>query len=128
MLTDAAPRSILVIDDDTSIRGMVRSVLLHEGYVVHEAAGGRDAIARIVEQRYDVLLLDLMMSDGNGEDVLDALRTLRPGEKCVIIMTAASPAKLAGTDSPNVAARLRKPFDLDDLFDAVRHCAEPVAV
>ena len=127
ILLKVVPKSVLVVDDDAAIRGMVRSVLLRHGYVVDEAVGGQDAIARIERQQYDVLLLDLMMSDGNGEDVLDALRVLHPDRKCVVIISAAAPAKLNVVDTPNIAAKLRKPFDIDVLLAAVRDCVEPAA-
>jgi len=117
--------SILVVDDDAAIRGVVRAILRRHGFVVDEAAGGHEAIARIEQQRFDVLLLDLLMGSGGGEDVLAALNAVRPGAKCVVIMSAASPAKLAALESPNVAAKLRKPFDIDALLDAVQSCCPP---
>ena len=114
--------SALVIDDDGAIRGLVRTVLKRDGFEVDEAASGCEAIARIAQNDYDVLLLDLMMVDGSGEDVLDALRVTHPDWKRVIVMSAASAAKLSAIDSPNVVARLRKPFDINELIAAVHSC------
>jgi len=122
-IAEMPPNSALVIDDDRAIRTLVRTILTRQGFTVEEAAGGREAIARIEQQQYDVLLLDLMMTDGSGEDVLDALRVSRfAPRKCVIILSAVSAGKLAALESPNVAAKLRKPFDLDELVEAVRTC------
>lgn len=118
-----APRSALVVDDDRAIRALVCAVLKRQGFAVHEAVSGRDAIARIEQQDYDLLLLDLMMSNGSGEDVLDVLRIRRPSAKCVIVISAASAAKIDAIDSPNVFAKLRKPFDIHELLTAVQTCA-----
>lgn len=96
------------------------TVLRRQGFAVEEAVSGHEAIACIEQRHYDLLLLDLMMSNGSGEDVLDALRVTRPESKCVIIISAASAAKLAAVDSPNVMGKLRKPFDIDELVEVVR--------
>lgn len=115
-------KSVLVVDDDTSIRGMVRSVLHREGFEVEEVAGGNDAIALMAEKSYDAVVLDVMMGEGNGEDVLRALAAMRPGHKCVVVISAAAPAVIDQLAISNVQAKLRKPFDIAQLVEAIREC------
>ena len=106
---------------------MVRSVLHREGFDVEEVSGGHDAIALMAEKSYDAVVLDLMMGDGNGEEVLRAIASMRPGRKCVVIISAAAPAKLEQLGSPNIQAKLRKPFDITQLVDAILGCVSSSA-
>ncbi|MGZ8830937.1 MAG: response regulator transcription factor, partial [Thermoanaerobaculia bacterium] len=67
-------RKILVVDDDASIRTMVRTVLERAGYEVTTARNGCEAIVLIAESDYDVVLLDVMMPKLDGLEVVDELR------------------------------------------------------
>jgi DNA-binding response OmpR family regulator len=113
---------VLIVDDDSSIRTLVRRVLVREAMEVDEAANGEEAVGYLRNKHYDAILLDLMMGPGNGFDVLNALKELRPGEKLVIVMSAASQAMIDEAGRENVGATLRKPFDIDALVSAVRDC------
>lgn len=64
-----------------------------------------------------------MMGPGNGFDVLEAMKTEWPGEKRVIVLSAASVAMIDAAPDEVVYAKLRKPFELDELVHAVRECA-----
>ena len=118
-------KQVLVVDDDGSIRELVKILLRHDGFDVEAAANGRAAIDAIEKKDFDAVVLDLMMRDGSGEDVLRTLAVQRPDVKCVVVISASSAAKIAAVDETNVAAKLRKPFDINELIDAVRRCVEP---
>ncbi len=77
---------ILVVDDDKSIRTLLRRLLTTEGYVVEEAPDGATALKRIATEPPDLLLLDIMMPGQDGLDVLQALR--RTSDVPVILLTA----------------------------------------
>lgn len=81
-------RSVLVVDDDITLRQMYRARLEASSYVVTEAINGEEALARAVELHPDCILLDIMMPRVNGFDVLDILKTT-PGTKHipVVILT-----------------------------------------
>ena len=113
---------VLVVDDDASIRGLVRAVLRHEDFEVEEAQTGHEAIARISEKHYDAMVLDIMMGNGSGHDVLEVLGRQRPDVKCVVVISASSAARIEDVKAANVEAKLRKPFDIDELLHAVRKC------
>lgn len=112
---------ILVADDDASIRGLIRAVL-REIFEVDEASNGDEAIDRLRRERYDAVILDLMMGPGTGLDVLSAVKTERPGEKFIIIVSATSQASIDKLEHDNIFAKLRKPFDINELLAAVRRC------
>ncbi len=77
---------ILVVDDDTSIRTLLRRLLTTEGYAVDEAGDGPSALAKVAQWAPDLLLLDIMMPGQDGLDVLEGLR--RTSDVPVILLTA----------------------------------------
>lgn len=117
--------TVLVVDDDPSIRETVTEVLVAEGYQVLEAGDGREALDRLdgILDRC-VVLLDLAMPRMNGLEVLAELsRRGQTGRTPVLVMSAnAHPREI---DFPQVVALLRKPFELDELLRWVEVCARP---
>ena len=77
---------ILVVDDDTTIRTLLRRLLTTEGYAVEEAADGPTALEKVPEFAPDLLLLDIMMPGQDGLDVLAGLR--QTSDVPVILLTA----------------------------------------
>lgn len=65
---------ILVVDDDEDNRELFQLVLVHAGYDVVTASGGREALARLSEIPTDLALLDVMMQDMNGFDLAEKIR------------------------------------------------------
>lgn len=117
-----AQKRILVTDDDPAILRLVTAVLRRANYEVDTAAGGRDALEKIDLTQYDVVVLDLMMPEVSGFDVLARLQVRGPQRKFVIIMSAASHDVVANAVSKNVFAALRKPFEIDKMLATVRAC------
>ena len=105
---------------------MVRTVLGRHGFAVEVVSSGNEAISRLTASRYDAVVLDVMMPDGSGHEVLEVLTVQRPNVKCVVIISAASPARIEEVDMANVGAKLRKPFDIGDLVDAIESCVGAV--
>jgi DNA-binding NtrC family response regulator len=106
---------VLVIDDDADTRDVLGVFLVHLGYTPALAAGGREGLELAVAELPDVVVLDVMMPDVNGLDVLARLRTLQPALP-VIMTTASSDPEVARTALRLGAFRyLRKPVDLDGL-------------
>jgi two-component system nitrogen regulation response regulator NtrX len=66
--------SVLVVDDESSIRDSLRMILEYEGYRVDEAAGGSQALARVAERPPDAVLLDIKMPEMDGLELLKAFR------------------------------------------------------
>ena len=67
---------VLVVDDDPDVLGLVEAVLLAEGFVVRTAATSTEAIASVRADRPNVVLLDLMLADSDGLDVLTEIHAL----------------------------------------------------
>jgi two-component system, OmpR family, alkaline phosphatase synthesis response regulator PhoP len=115
---------ILVVDDDSAIRRLVATILRREHYEVDTARGGGEALSMIELTHYDVVVLDLMMPEVSGRDVLNRLALRDPQIKCVVIMSAASRFYVASAITPNVYATVSKPFDMKALLEAVSGCIE----
>jgi len=99
-------------------------VLSREGYDVDEAGGGEKALKDIAWDGYDAIVLDLMMPVVSGYDVLRAISQVRPNSRCVVVMSAAAQRDIDNADPTIVRARLRKPFNMNELVSAVRSCTE----
>ena len=115
-----AKRRILVVDDDASIRTMVRTVLERAGYEVSTARNGCEAIALLMASDYDVVLLDVMMPKLDGLAVVDQLRKENsPVLAHTYLLTAGNSS--AVKDLP-VRGLIEKPFDLHALLAETKDC------
>lgn len=118
------PLKVLVVDDDPSILRLVATILRREHYDVDTANGGRDALSKIELSVYDAIVLDLMMPDVSGVEVLEALYARAPRARCVVILSAGSSVEIKDSINPIVFGALRKPFDNAELISTVRRCIE----
>jgi len=125
-MPDTAIPLVLIVDDDSHIRDLCRDILEHSAIRVDLAANGAEALEMIRHRRYGAIILDLMMPVVNGFEVLQEIKSLHPWLlKRTIVATAASEATLKTfSDSMQIAALLRKPFDIGELRSAVLQCLE----
>jgi DNA-binding response OmpR family regulator len=111
--------TVLIVDDDPEIRHVVGQILTDEGYRVEQAANGRDVVDRLATSRElpDIMLLDLMMPDVDGYDVLEHLRRNLLQEFPVLIISAQRPdtSILKALDS-ELRDFIAKPFELEELL------------
>ena len=123
----ASDYAILIVEDDASIRRLVRTVLLRQGYKVEIAADGLEAISKLALADYDVIILDLMMPNLDGFSFITAMARDTPERlKHVIIPSAASPAVLNERPKGIEFALLPNPFDINELISRARACARPL--
>jgi two-component system OmpR family response regulator len=114
---------VLVVDDEQSVRHVVRTAFELEGWEVTEAEGGQQALDQLRWPPFpDVVLLDLMMPRPHGFDVLRELRSVAMTESLpVVIITAKADALSRATaEALGATDYVTKPFDIDDL---VGRCA-----
>ena len=115
-----APRDrILVVDDDESIRSIVRMFLSDEGYQVIEATNGEVALELLAGMQPELILLDLRMPVMDGWEFARRYK-LMPGPHAPIVACVAALDVIHECADLDTAAILSKPFDLDDLLQAVR--------
>jgi CheY-like chemotaxis protein len=111
---------ILVVEDDAGQRTEIERALLQAGHRVELASSGNQALARLKEKRYDLLLTDLMMEQGTGFDVLEWVRENAPGLPVVICSSYAKGENLKTFLTTQFYRIVRKPFRTDDLVEQVR--------
>lgn len=115
---------VLVADDDFSIRRLVCTIVEREGLLADCVADGEEAIEKLQENEYAVILLDLMMPRLDGFAVIDYLRNHPPLHKpVVLVVTAYADQKFKEVDPAVVAGVLRKPFEVADLGNIISLCA-----
>ena len=114
--------TVLVVDDEPSIRMLVTDVLAELGYAALEAGDGAAGLAILRSKaRIDLLVTDVGLPGGmNGRQVADAGRQLRPGLKVLFITGYAESAAVGGADLDPGMGVLTKPFAMDDLTRRVR--------
>lgn len=114
---------VLVVDDDHSIRSLVRTIVRRENIPVDEAADGQEAIEKLRLTEYAVILLDLMMPRVDGFGVIEYLKTNPPSRKPVVmVVTAYSDQKFKAVDPDIVSGVIRKPFEVSELGNLVKLC------
>lgn len=116
--------SILIIDDERSIRSTLRDILEYEKYEVDEAEDGRSGISKIKEKDYDLVFCDIKMPKMDGIEVLEMALAIKPGLPFIMISghgnieTAVEAIKKGAYDF------LSKPLDLHRLLVNVRNGLE----
>jgi DNA-binding response OmpR family regulator len=111
---------ILIVEDDQPLRSLLTALLSQNGYTFEPVADGRVAIDCIRRKAYAAILLDLMLPDTNGFEVIAYVRAEKPTlMQSIVIITAASKHTLNDFDASSVAALVRKPFDIDHLIETI---------
>jgi DNA-binding response OmpR family regulator len=119
----AQTHSVLVVDDDPNIRGLIVAALRRDGYTFLEAPNGRDALQLMRDHHPDVVVLDLMMPIVSGWDVLRERQGDSDLKQIPVIVVSANrePALVAAVDA-GICAFLPKPFDIGALSALVKSC------
>lgn len=110
---------ILIIEDEAKIARFVELELKHEGYVVDKALDGRTGLDLALQNSYDLILLDVMLPELNG---LEVLRRLRLEKNTPVIMLTARDAvmdKVSGLDA-GANDYITKPFAIEELLARIR--------
>jgi DNA-binding NtrC family response regulator len=112
---------ILLIDDDEGFRRLVRVLLTTAGYEVEEAANGNIGLACYRQQRSGVVLMDILMPEGEGLETIQALKRLDPDVK-IIAMSGGGKGNhgyLEAAVAFGARRSLHKPFSRDELLSTL---------
>jgi len=121
-------KKILVCDDESNVRIFLRDLLTLEGFIVVEAESGLAAVDSVGRDKPDLCILDLMLPDFNGVDLLPRLKAANP-MLAVIVITA-----LGTVDNAVLSMKagaydfITKPFDVDTILISVKRALEFVTV
>jgi CheY-like chemotaxis protein len=118
-------RRVLVVDDDEAIRKLIAAILRRRGVAVDNVANGEEALKKLGEQSYDLMLLDLMMPRVDGYTVIERVREQKiPIE--IVVVTAAGASQVNAIDRSMVRAVISKPFDVNQLVEVVMAICDAV--
>jgi two-component system response regulator PilR (NtrC family) len=116
---DKAPR-ILIVDDEEGMREFLSILLQKEGYQVETASSGQEALARLGEQRFDLVVTDLKMPRMSGIEVLHRIKEGDPDVGVVLITAYASTETAVDAMKGGAFDYIAKPFDVEEMKEVVR--------
>ncbi|MGM9949903.1 MAG: response regulator transcription factor [Lysinibacillus sp.] len=113
-------KRILIVEDEARIARVISLELKHEGYAVEIADNGKDAINLALEEEWDLILLDVMLPEMSGFEVLRRLR-MQDEQTPVILLTARNSVfdKVNGLDH-GANDYITKPFEMEELLARIR--------
>ena len=106
---------IMVVDDEQSIRIMLRRVLSDWQYEVHEAKNGTEALNRMNKEKYTAILLDLRMPEMNGLQVIEKMVEMDINTSVIMMSAYGTVPEAVEAMKLGAVDYLVKPFDLDEL-------------
>lgn len=112
-------RKILIVDDDKDIVLAIETILSMEGYTVVHAYNGRDSFITADTEKPDLILLDFMLPDMTGKDIVEVLRK-KDGfaSTPIVLISAAHGLKEIANQIP-IQGLIEKPFEIDHLMTTV---------
>lgn len=116
------PKTILIVDDEEDTLQLLRDRLTEEGFQTIEASNGREAIEKATESNPDLILLDIMMPEITGWDVMESLKQKEGTASIpVVVLSAASSEadRQRGYDM-GISNYLTKPFEIKDLISEIK--------
>jgi CheY-like chemotaxis protein len=121
-------KNILVVDDDASIQELLRIILTKNGYLVHQATDGEEAIVKFMEVEPDLVISDISMPKGDGFNVAIIIRSKQQdGPRVPILLISAfydDHANVQNAERCGADGFLSKPFTQKELIDAVEGLLE----
>lgn len=110
---------ILVVDDDPQIRRVLRTMLIAQGYEVHDVRNGEEALERIRDERIDLIILDMNMPGMSG---LETCRAIRSSSDVAIVMLTVRDAEADKVEALDAGADdyVTKPFNSPELLARMR--------
>jgi DNA-binding NtrC family response regulator len=117
----------LIVEDDGAILNLVKIVLEREAFIVEAVRTAAAAIELLSSVAYDLLIVDLMLPEIGGEQLLGYLEETQPKYLRRVIVTTASPGRMSCAFLQRICRLLAKPFDIDELILIAKECAQPDA-
>ena len=119
---------LLIVEDEAVLRKHLGRLFEREGYEVVSAGSIAEAMERLATDRFDALLLDIMLPDGDGLDVLAALDPCQRPHRTMVMTAFSTPENEARAHDLRVDRLLRKPLDLLQVVDVVRGDDAPLPI
>jgi DNA-binding NtrC family response regulator len=116
---------ILLVEDDASVRTTIVTFLELEGFCVEAVSNTRDALIRLENREYPLVVSDIYVDDRTGLDILMASRKKNPNCPVILMSARGSMETVMAATRNGAFDYLAKPFELDTLLASVRRAVEP---
>ncbi len=117
-------RTVLVVDDESSVRSSLEMALGKAGYLTRTAASGNDALNILKKQSVDIVLSDLKMPDGDGMDLLRAIKNDHPNIEVILLTGYGTIEKAVDAMKDGAYDFITKPFKKAVILGAVERAVE----
>ena len=107
--------SILVVDDEQSMRDFMEIMLTKDGYTVATASSGREAIDKTKSEKFDLIIADLMMPEMAGMELLSEIKKVNPGQDFIVMTAFASVDTAIKAMKHGALDYVIKPFKIDEI-------------
>jgi two-component system response regulator HydG len=111
--------NILIVDDDDAHREMIKAVLAEDGYIIHEADDGKQAIELVEKQFFSLILMDIKMKNVGGIEAFSRIKDISPSIPVIMITAYASVDTAVKALKLGAFDYITKPIDIDELKIAV---------
>ena len=113
---------IMIVDDEPDIREMFHLMFHKEGFETEEAEDGTDFLEKVDGFQPDLVILDIMMPGLTTKEILQKLRRKKSNPKIILltVVRCSNEEKEKVFKMGNIVECIKKPFELDDLMDAVK--------
>ena len=116
---ELAGKKILIVDDESDLREILKDFLEYSGASIVEAVSGSEAFKFVESEKFDAIVSDIRMSNGDGITLAGNVSNLSGEKPAVLLMTGFADARPAEAYSLGVQGYILKPFKLDGIMDAL---------
>lgn len=113
-------RTIVIVDDDKDIVQAIETILTMEGFDVHHAYNGQDSFQLVQETNPELILLDYMLPDMTGKEIVAKVREFPSLQNTPIVIISAAHGLREITRDMAIQGLIEKPFELDELLGEVK--------
>lgn len=118
--SDKSSKKILVVDDDEALRSVLEETLVSFNYQVTTASDGQEALEKLKQENYDLVITDIKMPRMNGNELLKEIKQVSPGIPVVIITAYPAAYSQQWIMEEGADGYLTKPFHIDKIDKLIR--------
>lgn len=115
---------IVIIDDDPNLRKTLSDILRAKGYETLAAKDGAEGLTMLEQNPVNLAIIDLMLPDMSGLEVLDRIKAARPATETIILTGHAALESAIEATNKGAFSYLQKPYEVDQLMLHIRHAIE----
>lgn len=120
MIKQIAGKKILVIDDEEYLVKLLKSRLLIHRFEVITAAGSKEGLERVAQEKPDLIVVDVLMPEMNGAEFVKKIRETYSSDQIPVIVISAQPDTKSLFSNSDISAFVNKPFQAEDFIHEIK--------